>query len=293
MDIPRPTTWWTVLRIAMEERLVYRADFALTTLMQFLPMVTQIFLWAAVFRGRELGAHHSSTIAGYSYENFIAYYLLTMVTRAFSSMPGLASGIARDIREGTVKKYLIQPIDMLGFLLLTRIAHKLVYYAVAIVPFALVLFLCRRFFPGWPDGGTIAAFLLALVMSFVLGYLLECMMGMIGFWFLEVSSLVFIFMLFNFFLSGQMFPLDMLPRAWSEAVKLLPLQYLAYFPANVLLGKITGAELVRGLCTEAAWVAAMLCVARLVFRAACGATAALEDDSMSVRSGDDFWRMMA
>ena len=90
---------------------------------------------------------------------------------------------------------------------------------------------------------------------------------MIAFWFLEVSSLVFIFMLFSFFLSGQMFPLDMLPHRWSEAVKLLPLQYLAYFPANVLLGKITGAELVRGLCIEAVWVAAMLLIARLVFRA--------------------------
>ena len=77
-----------------------------------------------------------------------------MITRAFSSMPGLASGIARDIREGTVKKYLIQPIDMLGFLLLTRIAHKLVYYAVAAAPFALVFYLCRGYFPGWPDAGT-------------------------------------------------------------------------------------------------------------------------------------------
>ena len=69
-------------------------------------------------------------------------------------MPGLASGIARDIREGTVKKYLIQPIDMLGFLLLYRVAHKLVYYAVAAVPFALVFYLCRGYFPGWPDAGT-------------------------------------------------------------------------------------------------------------------------------------------
>ena len=58
----------------------------------------------------------------------IAYYLLTMVSRAFSSMPGLASGIARDIRDGTIKKYLLQPVDMLGFLLLNRLAHKLVYY---------------------------------------------------------------------------------------------------------------------------------------------------------------------
>ena len=39
---------------------------------------------------------------------------------------------------------------------------------------------------------------------------------MIGFWFLEVSSLLFVYMLFNFFFSGHMFPLDMLPGVWGQ-----------------------------------------------------------------------------
>ena len=42
-------TQWTILRICLEERLVYRGDFALGTFMRFLPIVTQIFLWGAVF----------------------------------------------------------------------------------------------------------------------------------------------------------------------------------------------------------------------------------------------------
>jgi ABC-2 type transport system permease protein len=50
-----------------------------------------------------------------------------MVTRAFSSMPGLAGGISRSIRDGSVKKYLVQPVDYVGFLLAARVAHKLVY----------------------------------------------------------------------------------------------------------------------------------------------------------------------
>ena len=51
----RRATWWTILRISLEERLVYRGDFALGTLMRFLPIVTQIFLWGAVFRGMPAG----------------------------------------------------------------------------------------------------------------------------------------------------------------------------------------------------------------------------------------------
>jgi ABC-2 type transport system permease protein len=265
--LARVHTWWTVLRICIEERLVYRGDFALGTLMRFLPIVTQIFMWYAIFEAISHDLDAPTTIRGYSYSDMVAYYLLTMVARAFSSMPGLASGIARDIRDGTIKKYLIQPIDMLGFLFLSRVAHKLVYYAVATGPFALVFFLCRDYFTGgWPDAGTLAAFALSLAMAFLLGFLLEAVIGMIGFWFLEVSSLLFVYMLFSFFFSGHMFPIDMLPGIWRTLVELLPLQYLAYFPSAVFLGKIAGADLARGLCIQAGWVLFFLFAARLAFR---------------------------
>jgi ABC-2 type transport system permease protein len=262
---PRLTLWLTVLRISLSERLIYRADFALGTLMRFLPIVTQIFLWGAVFSGLAASGAEARRIAGYSYHDFIAYYLLTMIGRALSSMPGLASGIARDIRDGTVKKYLLQPIDMLGFLLLTRVAHKLVYYTVALGPFALVFYLCRGFFSGWPDATTLLAFLASLGMAFVLGFLIEATLGMIGFWFLEVSSLLFVFMLLSFFCSGHMFPLDMLPGFWQAVLRAIPLQYLAYFPAAVFLGKITGAALLWGLAIEAAWIGVFLAAARAAF----------------------------
>ncbi|NUQ62350.1 MAG: ABC-2 family transporter protein [Pirellulales bacterium] len=263
--LARAATWWTILRISLEERLVYRGDFALGTLMRFMPMITQIFLWGAVFSGLYVASGSRPQIAGYSYHDFIAYYLLTMVSRAFSSMPGLASGIARDVRDGTVKKYLIQPIDMLGFLLLYRIAHKLVYYVVAAGPFALVFYLLRDFFPGWPDAWTVACFLASLVMSFLLGFYLEATIGMLGFWFLEVSSLLFVYMLFNFFFSGHMFPIDMLPGIWGDLVMMIPLQYLAYFPAAVFLGKVSGPELAWGLWVQLGWVVFFILASRLAF----------------------------
>ena len=253
-------TWYTVMRISLEERLVYRADFALNTLMRFLPIITQIFLWMAIF-----SAISDTEIVGYSCDDFVAYYMLTMISRAFSSMPGLASGIALDIREGTVKKYLIQPIDMVGYLLVCRVAHKLVYYVVAIGPFALVFFLLRDRFAGWPDGPTLAAYVASLLMAFLLGFFLEATIGMIGFWFLDVSSLLFIYMLFNFFFSGHMFPIDMLPGVWGDLVRLLPLQYLAYFPAAVFLGKVSGPDLTFGLSVQVGWVLFFIFTSRLAF----------------------------
>ncbi len=260
-------TWWMMLRISLEERLVYRGDFALGTLMRFLPLVTQVFLWGAIYQAVR-AENGEATIAGYTYPEMVAYYLLTQISRAFSSMPGLASSIALQIRNGEIKKYLVQPVDLIGFLLAGRMAHKLVYYVVAAGPFALVFFLCRDFFNGWPDATTLLAFIASLVMSFLIGFFLEATLGLVGFWFLEVSSLLFIYMLFTFFFSGHMFPIDMLnalPGPWAAIVRAIPLQYLAYFPAAVFLGKIQGADLAWGLAIQLFWVLAFIGLCRLTF----------------------------
>ena len=52
---------------------------------------------------------------------------------------------------------------------LARVAHKLVYYFIATGPFLLVFYLCRDYFPGWPEPPIIAAWVLART-----GLLEEC-----------------------------------------------------------------------------------------------------------------------
>src|SRR5437763_13531810 len=94
-----------ILRISLMERLVYRADFFVATLFRFLPLSTTFLLWEAVYAGAG-----RDEIAGFSRNRMMAYLLLVQVSRMFSSMPGLATGIARYIRDGNLKKYLLQPI---------------------------------------------------------------------------------------------------------------------------------------------------------------------------------------
>ena len=262
-------TTWVILKTCLEESFVYRADFAFATLVRFLPIVTQVFLWGAIYSGAQARSESDepTTLNNYTYHEMIAYYLMAMLARAFSSMPGLASGIARDVRDGTVKKYLTQPIDMLGYLFWHRIAHKLVYYVVATGPFALVFYLCRDYFPHAPNALTLLALVLALAMGFLIGFLIESLIGLISFWFLEVSSLLFIYMMLNYFLSGHMIPLDWLGDV-GEWVEYLPFKYLAYVPAAIVLGKdgyVLGQGLEGQLLIEATWIVGLLVLNRIAF----------------------------
>ena len=129
-----------------------------------------------------------------------------------------------------------------------------------------MFFLCRGYFVRTPDAATWVAFVASLVMAFLLGFFLEAAIGMIGFWWLEVSSLLFVYMLFTFFFSGHMFPLDMLPEPWRSIVEFVPLKYLAYFPSAVFLGKVQGEALVSGLLWQAGWVVFFMIVCRVAWR---------------------------
>src|SRR6185437_7988993 len=143
-----------IFRVSLIERMAYRGDFLLGTILRFFPVVTTILLWKAVFKGTE-----QHRIAGFSESRMIAYLLLIHISRMFSSMPGLSGAIARDIREGTLKKYLLQPMDMIGYLLSYRAAHKVAYITTSAGPYAGLFLLCSDYFVGlWPDALTLLAY---------------------------------------------------------------------------------------------------------------------------------------
>src|SRR5262245_18172494 len=150
--------------------MVYRADFFFSTLLRFLPMVTTILLWQAIYAGA--GKEERGEIAGFDFHEMIAYLLLVHVSRMFSSMPGLAYGIARDIREGTLKKYLLQPLDMQCYLLAYRAAHKTAYIATTSIPYGILFAICWDYFRelAAPTPELIAAYVAALLLAFVIGF---------------------------------------------------------------------------------------------------------------------------
>jgi len=269
--IPRRTTAWAVVRkyvniyrVSLMERLAYRGDFLLGSVLRFLPLVTSILLWRAAYDG---APPDKKVFQGFTVDEMVAYLLLVHVSRMFSSMPGLAYGVARDIREGTLKKYLIQPLDLIGYLLSYRAAHKSAYIATSVIPYAIFFILFCGFLQGvhMPAAPRLIAYAVSLLLAFAVGFLFETCIGLIGFWFLEITSFLYVVNTVNFFVSGHLFPLDLLPPFWRWLFKLLPFQYMAYFPAAIFLGKVPDNELVQGLLIEAAWAAALLVLARLLY----------------------------
>ena len=183
-------------------------------------------------------------------------------------MPGLAGGIARDIRDGTLKKYLLQPIDMIGYLLAYRVAHKVAYIVTSALPYAVLFFLCRASSTACPTRRRSPPTSSSLLLAFLIGFFFEACIGMIGFWFLEVTSLLYIVNTLNFFISGHMFPLDLLPpRRGRRLLEGAAVPVPGLLPGGGLPGQGPGR---RAVCTgcwpRSAWAVALIVLARLLYR---------------------------
>ena len=63
---------------------------------------------------------------------------------------------------------------------------------------------------------------------------------MFAFWILEISTIVFIVYSFEYFLGGQMFPIDIMPVAVQAVMKWLPFYYELFCPIAIFLERLSG-----------------------------------------------------
>jgi ABC-2 type transport system permease protein len=115
------------------------------------------------------------------------------------------------------------------------------------------------------DPAALGWFLLSLLLTALLQFLMSYTMALLAFWVLEVATFIFILYAFEYLAGGHLFPLDILPPVVQQALSCTPFPYQLYFPISVYLGKVTGPALWQGMVIQALWVLAAYGAARLVW----------------------------
>ena len=68
------------------------------------------------------------------------------------------------------------------------------------------------------------------------------------------------------FLSGALFPLDVLPAVIQNIINLTPFPYLIFFPLQVYLGKITGLAILKGVFISFFWAVALWFIMNFIWK---------------------------
>ena len=254
-----PAKYLKVFNIGLQNTFVYRWNFLLRALFGFVPLVGTVCIWRAIFQSR------GADINGYGLSSMIYYFLLTLLAENLIQPTEDEWQIAADIREGQINSFLTRPMNYLGYRFALFLSYRALYTVVTLLPVALAFAWFRQTITLPAHAATWPLAFLSLAMAAGIQFLIAYSLAMMAFWILEISTVVFILYSFEYFLSGQLFPLDIMPAWLQQTLHWLPFTYELYFPVALFLEKFHGPALWGGLATQAAWLLALYLIARFAW----------------------------
>src|SRR5438270_352970 len=204
----------SVFNIGLQNTFVYRWNYFLRALFGLIPLAGTVFLWRAIFRepgGKDFG--------GYDYGSMIYYYLLTILVSNLVTPTEDEWQIAADIREGQINSFLTKPLSYLAYRFSIFLSGRLVYTAVTLPPIALIFLYFRHYIVLPEHLMTYFYALVSMLMAAFIQFFITYSLAMMAFWILEISTIVFIVYSFEYFLGGQMFPIDIMPAGIQSTMK--------------------------------------------------------------------------
>lgn len=250
-----------VFSIGLQNTFVYRWNFLLRTIFGIVPLIGTLYLWRAITDAS------GGQVAGYDYRTMIFYFMIVVFLDNLISPTEDDWQVAADIRDGRLSALLLKPLNYLAYRFMLYASYRLTFIATVALPIGVLMFFLRDFVV-WPQhAATWLFFALSTAMAAGIQFLLGYCLGLCAFWLLEVSTLILIVFSFEYFLSGMIFPLDLLP-AWLQGfVKWSPLTYELFFPVQIVMERVKGPALWQGLAIQAGWLLVAFAAAQFIWRA--------------------------
>ena len=240
------------------EQWQYRANLIMYLLYWLVSPIIYLAVWTSI-------ANSKGSVNGFTANDFVTYYMTLLIVDQVTSNIVIHT-FAYKVQDGTLSGELIRPIHpMLTNALVNNIAFKALTI-IGFIPVWIILFFLYK-----PDYShlTLTGILVALpamIMGFLVGFLLSAAITSLAFWTTRVYSIHEFYYALILLFSGQFVPLPLMPKLIQDVAQYLPFQLLIYFPIQLILGKLSSAQIVQGYVTGIIWLVIAISVFNWIWR---------------------------
>lgn len=241
-----------------DEALTYRTSFIVYRARELLQLLASYFLWLFIVPA-------NSNFLGYTQPLILTYIIGT----AFVSDIVFATRtttIASEINEGVLTNFLVRPMHYLKYYFARDIGDKAMNVTFSLIELVSIVLIFHIPFFVQKNIGVVILFFIITFFALLLNFFISVLISLIGFWSNEGWGPRFIFYSVIGFLSGGMFPLDILPKPIFTILQFLPFSYLTYFPMKIYLGQYTVSFLLQGIGMLILWIVIMYLIMMRVWK---------------------------
>lgn len=251
----------SIFRISFAQEFAYKANFIMWRVRNVLQIFLVFFLWDVIF------SDPSRQLFGYDRAKILTYVFGLLIVKAFV-LSARAQDIASEISQGDLSFKLLKPVNYFKYWLTRDLSSKALNLGFAVFETALLFWVLKPPFFLQTDPAQILGFVVSIFLAILVFFFLILLVSFIPLWAPEVAwgghFLVTVVMVE--FLSGALFPLDILPEVLQNALSYTPFPYLIFFPLQVYLGKIQGLALVKGIVVAAFWLVSLTYIVKAVWK---------------------------
>ncbi len=237
----------------------YRFQNGLALMGLMFEAIIYLVVWTTVSesQGGEVGGYTTGELAGY----YIGWMFVRNITTGWSPQ-----WFEYRIREGEFNTALLRPVHPYFPDIANMIAGK-TNGLITLLPSMAILALIFRpqvDFVAW----SLLALIPALILAFLLRYTMMYVWALTAFWTVRITALFELYFALEFFFSGRIAPLSLLPE-WARNIAFyLPFPWTFGFPLELLLGRLTVNEAMIGFGMQAIWLIISVIAIRVIWRRA-------------------------
>lgn len=232
-----------IIDLSFQNQMEYKMNFFLSFLFQLIPFIVNILLWLAITTTGTFSMTRSE---------IITYYAICLITSNLV-VCSIQNEVSDDIRNGTINKYLIKPVNYFGYQLMKDFSSRIIFILLGCIPIAGVFFALNNIIEYQFDIIYLMLYIVALVVGYAINFLITFLLSELCFYFTNVSTFFSATTVLKSIVSGSIFPLALLPIGLVNSLQLLPFSYIVYFPTVILQQQYTVTETIRLLCIGMLW----------------------------------------
>ena len=248
--------WRAIFGIFFQDGIAYRASGFIWIMTDMVTGVTMPLVWAA--------ASKSGNIAGFSTSDFVLYYLCMLLLGSFITSH-IMWELAMEIKEGNFTTALVRPISFYQYTFFRNLSWRIIRTMLFAPIFVLLLYLYRGYlgdahvYLGWQ-------FWIAFFLGHLVSFTFVMLMSMIALFTQEAQSIFELYYVPMLFLSGQLFPVAVLPGWARSCAALFPFYYTTGAPTEILIGRQSGSDASRIVLIQLCWVVGAYLVSRVLWK---------------------------
>lgn len=251
----------SIFKISFAQEFAYRANFVMWRVRNVLQFILIFFLWDSVY------TEPGQSFFGYNQSEILTYIFGLLIVRAIV-LSARATDVAGEVARGDLSNYLVKPISYFKYWWTRDVSSKVLNIIFATVEVIILYFILKPNFYIQTNPVYLLSFILAIIFAVTIYFALIFIASAAPFWWPEIAwgAQFLLTAIFIEFLSGALFPLDILPEKLLNVLSYTPFPYLIFFPIEVYLGKISYPMIAKGLIVSAVWGVLLIYLMKRVWR---------------------------